>query len=156
MSAAIPASLAQQQGRRSSSSSRRAAGISHGRGGAGNMSHSAADADPVTLDTPTIKTEVYTTGRGGSGNMAKNHDPAEARRAQDVVGHPRRESGGTQHVGRGGAANIFKPSKEDLERSRKEDSAVLIDDDERPQGQGQKGFAEKGKDWLLGKKANKA
>jgi hypothetical protein len=41
--------------------------------------------EPVNLDTPTIKSDFYTTGRGGSGNMAKNTDPGEARRAQDVV-----------------------------------------------------------------------
>jgi len=45
----------------------------------------ATEVDPVDLETPTIKSDVYTTGRGGSGNMAKNTDPYEARRAQDVV-----------------------------------------------------------------------
>lgn len=51
------------------------------------MGNSSADFDPVTLETPTLKTPVYTTGRGGSGNMAKNDDPEAARRAQDVVGY---------------------------------------------------------------------
>jgi hypothetical protein len=52
----------------------------------GNIGSSPNDSDPVTLETPTLKTDVYTTGRGGSGNMAKNNDPEAARRAQDVVG----------------------------------------------------------------------
>ena len=53
----------------------------------GNIGSSTHDGDPVTLETPTLKGEVYTTGRGGSGNMAKNTDPEAARRAQDVVGY---------------------------------------------------------------------
>jgi hypothetical protein len=81
--AAVPANLA-TTGRRSSSSSRRA-GVSHGRGGAGNLAPATAIDQQIDLETPTLKSEVYTTGRGGSGNMAKNVDPAEARRAQDVT-----------------------------------------------------------------------
>ena len=53
----------------------------------GNFGSAPSDLDPVTLETPTLKGEVYTTGRGGSGNMARNDDPAAARRAQDVVGY---------------------------------------------------------------------
>ena len=104
--AAVPQNLA-ETGRRSSSSSRRA-NLSHGRGGAGtfpsistasqlspklmtilagNIGSTPSDLDPVNLETPTLKSEVYTTGRGGSGNMARNDDPAAARRAQDVVGY---------------------------------------------------------------------
>jgi len=45
----------------------------------------AINDEPIDLDTPTIKSNYYTTGRGGSGNMAKNTDPEEARRAQDIV-----------------------------------------------------------------------
>lgn len=37
-----------------------------------------------SLQTPTIKTAVYTTGRGGSGNMMANTDAEAARAAQDV------------------------------------------------------------------------
>jgi hypothetical protein len=44
----------------------------------------AEDISPEDLKTPTLKSDVYTTGRGGSGNMAKNTDPLETRRAQDV------------------------------------------------------------------------
>lgn len=52
----------------------------------GNIGNADSDHEPVTLETPTIKSQMYTTGRGGSGNMAKNDDPEAARRAQDVVG----------------------------------------------------------------------
>ncbi len=83
--AAVPKSLT-ETGRRDSSGSQKRAALSHGRGGAGNIGVSSQDAEPVSLETPTIKSEMYTTGRGGSGNMAKNSDPEEARRAQDVVG----------------------------------------------------------------------
>lgn len=78
-----PTTLA-DTGRRSSSTNR----LSHGRGGAGNINSSLTNKpiDAADFETPTLKGEVYTTGRGGSGNMAKNLDPAEARRAQDVIG----------------------------------------------------------------------
>jgi len=33
---------------------------------------------------------------------------------------PRRESGNNTHVGRGGAANVFKPSAADLETAKKD------------------------------------
>ena len=147
--------------RRRSSASR--TNLSHGRGGAGNMGGNTATTDD--LSTPTLKTEIYTTGRGGSGNMAKNTDPAEARKAQDVVAHPRRESASSTHIGRGGAANVFKPSKEDLEAARREEkkweNAVAVDDvshQHQHQHQHQnekhhKGLADKGKDWLMGKVA---
>jgi hypothetical protein len=81
---ALPQSLS-VSGRRSSSSTRPGPS-SHGRGGAGNISTSPSDLDPNTLETPTLKGEMYTTGRGGSGNMARNTDAEAARKAQDVVG----------------------------------------------------------------------
>lgn len=81
--AAIPKPLTETARRPSSSSSRK--GVSHGRGGAGNLKP-ATDADAeIDLVTPTLKSEVYTTGRGGSGNMAKNTDAELARKAQDVT-----------------------------------------------------------------------
>jgi hypothetical protein len=41
--------------------------MSHGRGGAGNMNAGgASDVDPNSLQTPTIKSQNYTTGRGGA------------------------------------------------------------------------------------------
>merc|ERR1712072_7247 len=98
--AAVPKNLS-ETGRRDSNNSQKRAQLSHGRGGAGNMGVSTKDTEPINLETPTIKSEMYTTGRGGSGNMARNTDALEARRAQDVVAMPRRESGNNTHVGRG-------------------------------------------------------
>jgi hypothetical protein len=41
--------------------------MSHGRGGAGNMNAAGpSDVDPNALQTPTIKSQNYTTGRGGA------------------------------------------------------------------------------------------
>jgi len=140
-------------GRRSSSSSHTSP-LSHGRGGAGNMGNVPADLDPVTLETPTLKGDIYTTGRGGSGNMAKNDDPEAARRAQDVVAAPRRESASSAHVGRGGAANIFHPSQADIEAAKKEnakwESAISDDKSDTPRTPAPMGLAEKGKQWLGG------
>lgn len=79
--AAIPAELVEGAPRHSTSSDRR---VVHGRGGAGNIGRSSHELTVESLDTPTIKSDIYTTGRGGSGNMAK-FDAFEARRAQDVV-----------------------------------------------------------------------
>lgn len=96
--------------------------------------------------------------------MAKNDDPDAARRAQDVVAAPRRESGNTTHVGRGGAANVFKPAAEDVAKAGQDgarwESAVgdegSVDGEKaretRARKDGEKGLAEKGRDWLLGKK----
>jgi len=125
--------------------------LSHGRGGAGNIGTTPSDTEPVTLETPTLKSEVYTTGRGGSGNMAKNSDPEAARRAQDVVGHPRRESTNSTHVGRGGAANVFRPSQDDIEAAKREnrvwESAIA---DEKGEEKVDKGLADRGKEFLSG------
>ncbi|KAF1984645.1 hypothetical protein K402DRAFT_395660 [Aulographum hederae CBS 113979] len=84
---------------------------SYGRGGAGNISkeHRPTDDDPTnSLATPTIKSDLYTTGRGGSGNMAKNdpQHPEIARASQDVEGVVPQEPEGAIHYGRGGAANV--------------------------------------------------
>jgi hypothetical protein len=141
----------------------------------GNIGSSTHDGDPVTLETPTLKGEVYTTGRGGSGNMAKNTDPEAARRAQDVVGYvlstenqrfihieartniilssaPRRESTSSAHVGRGGAANVFKPTEAEIAAAKRDngkwDQAVADDEYTKLP---EKGLADKGKDWLKGK-----
>lgn len=83
---AVPKTLS-EAGRRESSGSQKRGASSYGRGGAGNMGPSSAGAEPVNLETPTLKSDMYTTGRGGSGNMAKNDMGEEARRAQDVVGY---------------------------------------------------------------------
>lgn len=149
MMAAVPKSLAETE-RRSSSTSRRV-NLSHGRGGAGNIGNSENDDAPVNLETPTIKTDIYTTGRGGSGNMSKNIDPEATRRAQDVVGNPRRESTNSTHVGRGGAANVFRPSPEEVAIAKNSNSKWESAIDDEPTTK-PKGLADKGKDWLFGKK----
>lgn len=85
--------------------------------------------------------------------MAKNDSPEEARRAQDVTAHPRRESGNNQHIGRGGGGNVFRPSKEDVEKSKREggDSAI-VDDEHHHQQQPQKkgGLLDKAKELFGG------
>ncbi len=82
--------------------------------------------------------------------MTKNTDPVAARRAQDVVGVPRRESNSSAHVGRGGAANVFHPGAAagaDWENAVEEEKVAS-------HGSGpSKGFAGLGKEWLFGKKA---
>jgi hypothetical protein len=103
----------------------------------------------VSLETPTLKTDVFTTGRGGSGNMAKNSDPETARRAQDVVAHPRTETGNDTHVGRGGAANIFRPSEE-AERMSEGDVEKRKALENRGAVPREVGLADKGKQWLSG------
>ncbi|MCJ1234105.1 hypothetical protein MMC14_002063 [Varicellaria rhodocarpa] len=92
---------------------------SFGRGGAGNIS-SAQDSLPPDLVTPTIKSNMYTTGRGGQGNMAKNnpYSPKIARESQDVVAPPRRLSQGDFHYGRGGAANVLKMTAEEIAQAK--------------------------------------
>lgn len=66
--------------------------------------------------TPTIKSDLYTTGRGGTGNMALNlhSHPELARASQDVSAVPvlGREPENSVHYGRGGAANVAHMSKE--------------------------------------------
>jgi hypothetical protein len=98
--------------------------------------------------------------------MTKNDDPSAARRAQDVVATPRRESGNNTHVGRGGAANVFRPSAEDVARAKadnaKWESAVGDGEGESVDGErvretrgrkeDEKGLAERGREWLFGKK----
>ncbi|KAL8707013.1 MAG: hypothetical protein Q9225_007889, partial [Loekoesia sp. 1 TL-2023] len=77
---------------------------SHGRGGAGNIGPTVNDASkPSSLTTPTIKSNIYTTGRGGSGNMKRNdpQHPEVARKSQDVAPPMRRDSEGARtHTGR--------------------------------------------------------
>lgn len=82
---------------------------SSGRGGAGNIVDSSKSPriQPEDLQTPTLKTAMVTTGRGGTGNMAKNSDPVETRRRQDVEPVIRRDSFGATHIGRGGTGNVF-------------------------------------------------
>ncbi|KAJ9645257.1 hypothetical protein H2199_003263 [Coniosporium tulheliwenetii] len=123
--------------------------ISHGRGGAGNIGKPRRESftTPEDLVTPTLKSDHYTTGRGGTGNIAKNdpQHPELARAAQDVEAPVQREPEGVFHYGRGGAANVTKPSEEQR-RSREAQR-------EKSPEEG-KGLMEKGKEFFgkLGKK----
>ncbi|ESZ98254.1 hypothetical protein SBOR_1350 [Sclerotinia borealis F-4128] len=176
--AALPQFLAEEELRRASSSSIRSANLSHGRGGAGNIGTSPHDSEPLTLNTPTLKGEIYTTGRGGSGNMTKNTDPEHKmslgrsnHKTQSQLesqampnsnpkssSNPRRESpSSSSHVGRGGAANVFNPSEADIAAARKDgkwDDAVSDEDEpdyskhDSSKHETEKGLADKGKAWL--------
>jgi len=91
--------------------------------------------------------------------MSKNIDPEATRKAQDVAAAPRRISQNQSHVGRGGAANIFKPSAEELAQAKEENSkweSAVQDEVEHGVKTGDreksKGLADKGKEWLFGKK----
>ncbi|KAH8731483.1 hypothetical protein GQ44DRAFT_767348 [Phaeosphaeriaceae sp. PMI808] len=130
--------------------------LSHGRGGAGNITKddpTAAKTKAEDLVTPTLKSNTYTTGRGGTGNMAQNDPdhPELARAAQDVdapiqAANPK----GPTHYGRGGAANIINKDgqRKSGEAKRKSEDAT------RNEGNGKGGLLEKGKEFLnkLGKK----
>lgn len=95
-----------------------------------------------------------------------------ARHTNSLPSMPRRESGNNTHVGRGGAANVFKPSAADLETAKKDnakwESAVGDDRSEdgreglvpgatagkggvKSDGEKSKGLADRGKEWLMGK-----
>ncbi|KXT11934.1 hypothetical protein AC579_8572 [Pseudocercospora musae] len=100
-----------------------AAARSHGRGGAGNInSKPPAKLEADDLKTPTIKSNLYTTGRGGSGNMAKNNpaNAAETRAAQDVEApaHHAKDMQGTYHWGRGGEGNMTTLGKSGAQEAR--------------------------------------
>ena len=131
---------------------------SQGRGGAGNFTDSSKSAkiDPKDLQTPTLKTDVVTTGRGGQGNMAKNTDPTATRALQDVEPVTRRESMGATHVGRGGGGNIV--NAKDLEAAKNaRDSSAIADEPEKDKAdkadkKDGKSLVDKGKEWLKGKK----
>ncbi|KAM5370658.1 hypothetical protein ACJZ2D_008372 [Fusarium nematophilum] len=158
---------------------------SHGRGGAGNMADTAHSpkTNPSDLQTPVLKGSVVTTGRGGTGNMAKNDDPRETRKRQDVEAYvplsthgpiiipgrladrhdsvPRRPSAGAQHSGRGGAGNIFKDGEAELTRKASNEQAISEEDEPVPAkaasasapAPAAESLAQKGKNWLFGKKA---
>ena len=69
---------------------------------------------------------------------------------------PRRESTSSTHVGRGGAANVFKPSADEIEKAKRDNAkweSAVGDDESLKHGVPKpKGLADKGKDWLLGRK----
>jgi hypothetical protein len=62
--------------------------------------------------------------------------------------HPRRESTNSTHVGRGGAANVFKPSEKEIEVAKRDNSkweSAVVDD-----GKPEKGLADRGKEFFSG------
>lgn len=127
---------------------------SSGRGGAGNIvdASKSPKLQPEDLQTPTLKTSVVTTGRGGSGNMTKNNDPAETRALQDIEPVTRRPSHGATHVGRGGTGNVFKGDEAQAakDEAKKSGSAVSDDHGRSSPKPDEKGWAEKGKEFLFG------
>ena len=67
--------------------------------------------------------------------------------------NPRRESTHSTHVGRGGAANVFKPTAAEIEAAEKDNKwESAVDEGERGNGNGEKerGLADKGKEFLKG------
>lgn len=125
---------------------------SSGRGGAGNIVDSAKSSklQPQDLETPTLKTPVVTSGRGGSGNMAKNTNPAETRARQDVEPVVRRPSHGATHIGRGGTGNVYNADEAQAARDESK-NGIAVADEPSPKNE-EPGWAEKGKQFLFGKK----
>ena len=89
--------------------------------------------------------------------MARN-DPAHpelARASQDVDAPVHREPEGPHHYGRGGAANIAKPSEDEVKVNKETNRRKSSDAAERQGPAGDvKGLMDKGKEFLgkLGKK----
>jgi len=83
--------------------------------------------------------------------MSKNDPfhPEMARAAQDVEALPLREPEGNFHYGRGGAANVAKPTEEEVRKSKEVNERRSRSFD-RDDGSDTRGLAEKSKD-LLGK-----
>lgn len=129
---------------------------------------SETSPNPSELQTPTIKSDLYTTGRGGSGNIAANDksNPSRARAAQDVEppAHLDREPEGHFHWGRGGEGNLMHVKRgASKERAERKDGKL---DTSMPDGTGKNGMekrrgsmqivVEKGKAMLgLGKEKEK-
>jgi hypothetical protein len=72
---------------------------------------------------------------------------------------PRRISENKSHIGRGGSANIYNPTPEELETAKKDnakwESAVadeVMEGEKKGERERTKGLAERGREWLFGKK----
>jgi len=122
------------------------------------LGHSDKDNEIPDLTTPTIKSDIFTTGRGGQGNMAKNdpRHPEFAREAQDVEGRPPRPSNEAFHTGRGGGGNVGKPTDAEIIAAKQEQLRwEMSHPDKDPVDHTQidyRGWADKGKDMLFGRK----
>jgi hypothetical protein len=90
--------------------------------------------------------------------MAKNdpNHPEYAREAQDVDGAPPRLSVGEFHTGRGGAANVGHPTKEEIGAAKEErlqwERENLAQQPVDHSKIDYRGWADKGKDLLFGRK----
>ncbi len=86
--------------------------------------------------------------------MAKNKDPEEARRAQDVDMPATRLNEGPVHTGRGGGGNVQRLSQDKVEANRelnRQQSRGQQERDAQAQEQkGVKGLADRGKEFLFG------
>jgi hypothetical protein len=65
---------------------------------------------------------------------------------------PRRPSSGAQHYGRGGAANVFKPSEDELAAVKDGKFDNAVDDSSSRKSSEFETLAAKGKAFLFGKK----
>jgi len=130
--------------------------ITYGRGGAGNVATKDSKSPAFKPQTtPTLKSQMYTTGRGGTGNMAKNdpQNPVEARRAQDVDVPGITIPEGVHHVGRGGAANLYKPTDDEQREARVHNEKVRSESFNKDRSS-VRALADKAKDTLVGKISN--
>jgi hypothetical protein len=66
--------------------------------------------------------------------------------------HPRRESDSKTHVGRGGLANVYNPSQDEIAAAKRDNEGWESAIADEPKGTKDKGLAEKGKEWLFGVK----
>jgi hypothetical protein len=72
---------------------------------------------------------------------------------------PRRISENKSHIGRGGSANIYNPTPEELETAKKDnakwESAIqdeVMEGQKNGDRERSKGLADRGREWLFGKK----
>lgn len=88
--------------------------------------------------------------------MAKNDPlkPQLARASQDVEPPAHREPEGVFHVGRGGAANVGKPSEEEAQQAKARNQQRRKSVTRWTSNEDVKGWAEKGKDILKKKIAD--
>lgn len=86
-------------------------------------------------------------------NNDPNH-PEIARASQDVDAPNHRDYDGPHHFGRGGAANVAKPSLDEAQAARNNNQQKSEETRRSSFGAEAKGFVDKGKDLLnkLGKK----
>jgi hypothetical protein len=81
--------------------------------------------------------------------MARNdpNHPELARASQDVEAPVHREPEGPHHYGRGGAANVAKPTPEEA-RAVQETNKRKSEEARREEGVAGKGLVEKGKEFI--------